>query len=733
VKPDQLRQRNALVAQGEALLDRFPKRTGDAFVREMTAVANGLQAIAEAADRADRTGIDALERARTWRHLGNACYDLGTGRQREHLERASSAFARADALHANLNEPVEKLKVHYSWGRTLLLLCDGQDPQLAVQARDRFTTALALAPEHLPAAVPHLQTALTDATRVVDLLTTAQGLGGQIHRLEQDLAEHDPHEKTAHDDSPKPEQEEEDEPEPPEDEGRLGAADIQSLFGVLQREFEKDKPNLNPTRRAGLEDFMSRLGQLVSKETDGGNRSLADQLADRGTLGSMIRELQAQGKNPSLKGTRASAGSHSARLLAALQELKMFVFSAHTQSGTPLGLRQVALDLFPRIARLTTWIHQAGDDDQRVRELETDQARGLANEVRLFARRAHVMLARPVWSRFRDLVDANRLFFSGPTSMRPAIASAAASRGFDLDSPRRTGADVADQRWQDLRAASVAIFDLSDAEPQVYYELGIALAAGTQLLLLAREGTLIPFDVAQHVSTYAAGDDDLSAVLADEIDRAMYGLYVRGGGSSLAETLAHAERLAAEAGDPLLRVALHALRQASGDPVAFSDALTGLANHLGGADHEILYPRWPGAYPDPGRPRLFAVMPFRAEQARGYAAIAAAGRKAGVEVIRGDLAEGQQIIASIWEEICRATHVTVDLTGLNPNVCLELGIAQTLGRRTLIIGRDGTERALAGALPGAAKWRCHTYAPDAAPRREFQAAVSQFLATKASP
>jgi len=222
-------------------------------------------------------------------------------------------------------------------------------------------------------------------------------------------------------------------------------------------------------------------------------------------------------------------------------------------------------------------------------------------------------------------------------------------------------------------------------------------------------------------------------VLADEIDRAMYGLYVRGGGSSLAETLAHAERLAAEAGDPLLRVALHALRQASGDPVAFSDALTGLANHLGGADHEILYPRWPGAYPDPGRPRLFAVMPFRAEQARGYAAIAAAGRKAGVEVIRGDLAEGQQIIASIWEEICRATHVTVDLTGLNPNVCLELGIAQTLGRRTLIIGRDGTERALAGALPGAAKWRCHTYAPDAAPRREFQAAVSQFLATKASP
>ena len=180
MKPDQLRQRNAFVAQGEALLDRFPQRTGDEFVREMTVVANGLQAIAQAADRADRSGSDALERARTWRHFGNACYDLGTGRQRPELERASGAFARADALHTNLNEPVEKLKVNYSWGRTLLLLCGGQDPQLAVQARDRFTTALALAPEHLPAAVPHLQTALTD--RMIGIT------GTQMRRIDHLIA-----------------------------------------------------------------------------------------------------------------------------------------------------------------------------------------------------------------------------------------------------------------------------------------------------------------------------------------------------------------------------------------------------------------------------------------------------------------------------------------------------------------------------------------------------------------
>ncbi len=331
------------------------------------------------------------------------------------------------------------------------------------------------------------------------------------------------------------------------------------------------------------------------------------------------------------------------------------------------------------------------------------------------------MLARPAWSRYRGLVDTNRIFFSGPVAMRRSMAAAAGLLGLELDQPERAGADQAEHRWQDLRAANVGVFDLSDADPQVYYELGIALAVGTQLLLVAREGTLVPFDVAQHVRTYTPAAD-LVGMLADEIDGAMYGLHVRGGGpDSIGETLAYAERLAAaDSGNSFLGIALRSARTAGADPVKFQDALNLFNGYLGSAEHDVLLPRWPGAYPDPHHPRSFAVMPFRQEHEPAYAVIAAAAREAGVDPVRGDVAEGQQIIESIWNGICRATHVTADLTGLNPNVCLELGVAHALGRPTLIVGREGTERSLARALPGVAKWRCHTFPTDPRTKPEFR-------------
>jgi hypothetical protein len=302
--------------------------------------------------------------------------------------------------------------------------------------------------------------------------------------------------------------------------------------------------------------------------------------------------------------------------------------------------------------------------------------------------------------------------------------------GLALDHPGRTGADVAEHRWHELRAANVAIFDLSDGDPQVYYELGIALTAGTQLILMARHATGVPFDVAQHVRLYEAMDD-LESLVADEIDGAIYGLLVRGGdGSSLGATLGYAERLAAaDGGNTLLRVALQSLRQAGVDPVKAHSALDAFNSYLGAAEHDVLLPRWPGAYPDPLRPRLFAVMPFRQEQDLAYDVLADEASKAGVDPVRGDLAEGQQIIRSIWDEICRATHITADLTGLNLNVCLELGIAHTLGRPTLIIGREGTEHVLRNALPAVAKWRCHKYPADPDTSPSFRAAVAKFLIT----
>ena len=62
----------------------------------------------------------------------------------------------------------------------------------------------------------------------------------------------------------------------------------------------------------------------------------------------------------------------------------------------------------------------------------------------------------------------------------------------------------------------------------------------------------------------------------------------------------------------------------------------------------------------------------------------------GVTVVRGDEALSQDIVASIWKETARASHVLVDLTSYNLNVCLELGMADAMGRDTLLIGAPDT-------------------------------------------
>ena len=97
--------------------------------------------------------------------------------------------------------------------------------------------------------------------------------------------------------------------------------------------------------------------------------------------------------------------------------------------------------------------------------------------------------------------------------------------------------------------------------------------------------------------------------------------------------------------------------------------------------------------------------------------------------MRGDRAEGREIIESIWQEICIATHVTVDLSGVNLNVCLELGIADAIGRRTLLIREQGSDGRLQKALP-VAKRRCLAYARDTGSAPGFAAEVQRFFAER---
>lgn len=698
--PYELQSRQSLLERSDAALERWPHRTGYEFEHEMEYVACELEALA---GQADTSEADTLERARTWRYAAIARFDQGASTDLRHLAEARVDLERAEALLQRSEDPIERMKLDYIFGLVMLGLSGAKDVRFAREARRRLAEALDLARRHCPEAVDSAREELNTAERVLTLLEQAEALDRRSAELQRQLRQSEPKQSTPR-----------------------HAPEIAAMFELLQNTVAKEKPEFDPVRREGIDQFMGRLSQLVTDYGAAG--SLDKHVEARGRLDALMAEFRTRLKKPSLKGLGPLAGSRGDRVLAALQDLKLFVAAAGSAYGVADGDREHAFELTRRIARLTTRISEAGSDEEALARIETDEARGLAHEVRVFARRAHVALARPVWAHRNVQADPDRVFFSGPATVHAAFARVASRLSVEANQPLPVGADFAERRWQDLRTANIAIFDLSGGDPQVYYELGIALVLGTELVLLARENTVLHFDVAQNVRHYAA-PEELDALLHEEITGALYGLQAMGGRTdSLAATLAYATRLAAADGDnPLLRIACQMLEKASGSPVRFHAALKAFNGYLGVREHELLFPRWPVRYASPLEQRCFIVMPFRPELEGAYAAIAHAADHHGVRYVRGDVAEGQQIIESIWEEICRATHITADLTGLNPNVCLELGIAHTLGRPTLLVAREGTEHQLHERLPSVAKWRCHTYGDYPESKPDFMGVLGRFL------
>jgi hypothetical protein len=148
------------------------------------------------------------------------------------------------------------------------------------------------------------------------------------------------------------------------------------------------------------------------------------------------------------------------------------------------------------------------------------------------------------------------------------------------------------------------------------------------------------------------------------------------------------------------------------DPVRFRRFVEPLLGAAGAAGPHMIFPAWPGSYPQLLHRRLFHVTAFGpawASDTMKIASYACASTVPSVEYIRGDHVLDADIIRSIWDNLCQATHVLVDLTGLNANVALELGIAHTLGRNALLVSQDGPAQ---GWFPTLAKLRIHRYSLD---------------------
>ncbi len=142
-----------------------------------------------------------------------------------------------------------------------------------------------------------------------------------------------------------------------------------------------------------------------------------------------------------------------------------------------------------------------------------------------------------------------------------------------------------------------------------------------------------------------------------------------------------------------------------------------------GDDDELmqLQPGYPVRY-NAEQNRLFHVMPFSEAWADSVMNVAKASCHKSVIYVRGDKVIKPEIIQSIWDEICRASHVLVDLTNFNSNVAIELGIAHCMGKSILVVGQTGTEKSLFSEI---SKLRIHPYSTDELGK--LQTAIGAFV------
>lgn len=349
----------------------------------------------------------------------------------------------------------------------------------------------------------------------------------------------------------------------------------------------------------------------------------------------------------------------------------------------------------------------AARDDDALAALEATLLRPAARNWHDLALIRHALLARPLWQNNEVTREVNTLFVAGVDDLLPMIEDVCRGKRLQLDLARRLQ-NHGQRRWDALNASHVALLDLRGAPriPQLAvqapkrareltgaaYELGWALALGKPIVVLASPGEELPFDVDLSPLLIDGTDDDASA-LARSLDEAFYVSQRDSRANAIPDALAELDRLTQ---DHPQRGAIEGMGwldpALKSDPAGFAAAVPQVLRTIDDAQRQLLRPAWPGVYPDAARPSCFHVMPYRPDWAEEVSATArSVCRQAeiGLEYRIGKESDEGRIVHAIWDDLCRASVVLVELGGGNLNVMIELGIAHALGRPVVLVQRLG--------------------------------------------
>jgi uncharacterized membrane protein YkvA (DUF1232 family) len=250
--------------------------------------------------------------------------------------------------------------------------------------------------------------------------------------------------------------------------------------------------------------------------------------------------------------------------------------------------------------------------------------------------------------------------------------------------------------------------------------MGIALVLGKPIVVVASPQTRLPFDIDLAAVNYD-GSSLAQEALAEAIERALI-LPQRPPDAGSLRGLVEAARIRFADQPQFVDLLAASLENPLTAPSVLEHLIRADAD--AGNRHAVALPAWTRQYSRADAPLLFHVMPFGptwADDAKRHATAACAN--ANIAYLRGDDAKEQRIIRAIWDDVCRATHVLVDLTALNSNVCLELGIAHTLGKHALVVCQPSTVAALFPMIQQVRVSPYHSF-------QELEQLIAAFVATE---
>ncbi|UCF20191.1 MAG: DUF1232 domain-containing protein [Gemmatimonadota bacterium] len=517
---------------------------------------------------------------------------------------------------------------------------------------------------------------------------------------------------------------------PPSPSAAPGAADheeanlvsgYQTLLNLFNEKVEAGE--FTPERQQALAPVLQELGDLLRERP----QEVAGMTARVARLRELMTRMTTAVAEPTRPGEPLPAGSRGSQVNLLLQGVKRYLFIESGRANKSDEEQSALEQLFVRCAKAGTAVRQAGADERATTELERETFRKLALDVRNYALRHHLTLAHPIWPSPAVGQDPNTVCYSGGGRVGELVARCCEPRGLQV-LRGGVGLDYAQARWDYLRRCSVALFDYTGTEAveraAVSYELGICLALGRSAVIVARRDDDLPFDI-DLAPVLLTGEAEDVELIGRALDDALYGQQRGGGGSSVRATIAYARRRFANGAVSFeVTHTLDLLDEAATDPLKVRYLLESLLGYTEPDSAQALYPAWPGTYPKGAGRRCFHVMPFSLDWSEQVMEnTAAVCNELGVAYVRGDQVKDPRVIRSIWDEVCRASHVVADISDFNANVALELGLAHTLGRPSLIMGAGDTVDRL---FPALSKLRVERYNREDE-GKSLRALVAKFL------